>query len=140
MDFAPAVAMAVLVMKVVDFLRYARNRDLNGVLTQASAWVAGVIAVTLAAHTNWAKALPIGDMRLSELNLAAQVFVGLFAGSTGSLLTDFRKAVDNTTSSAVPTLLDTTPAAPPVARKATLAAPTKAGAKRVAKKTGAARA
>lgn len=107
MEFVPSLAMIVLTVKIIDFLRYARAADLNGVLTQLFAWIAGVIVVLLAAQTDWASGISIGDENLHTLGFWSLVFYGLSAGSSASLAKDTLKAVDNSNSAAIPTLVPT---------------------------------
>lgn len=109
MDFVAPVAMIALGLKFVDFLRYAKAKDINGVLTQLIAWVAGIGVVMLAAHTQWSAGIPIGNLPLSALGAWDQVFAGLALGSTASFLKDTLKSVDNSNSSAIPTLVDVGP-------------------------------
>lgn len=105
MEFIPTVAMAALILKVLDFLRYAANRDLNGVVTQITAWVAGVVVVCLVAQTTWAAGIPLGGMPLSKLGFWSQVFAGLTVASTASFGKDIIKSVDNQNTAKIPTLL-----------------------------------
>lgn len=105
MEFLPVVAMTTLTLKLVDFIRYLRAGDINGVTTQLAAWLAGVLVVFLVAQTAWAAGIAVGDMRLSTLGLWSQVFVGLTASSGAGFLNDIRKAVDNTTTAAIPRLI-----------------------------------
>lgn len=105
MDFVPVLAMAALTLKVVDFLRYCRAADVNGVFTQLAAWIAGVIVVLLVAHTDWADGIAVGDMTLGTINVWSLIFYGLSAGSAASFVKDSLKAVDNTNSAALPTLM-----------------------------------
>jgi hypothetical protein len=105
MEFIPTLAMAALTLKVIDFLRYARAADMNGCLTQLSAWIAGVVVVLLAAQTDWAAGINIGDRNLHVLGFWSLVFYGLSAGSGASIAKDALKAVDNTNSAAIPTLV-----------------------------------
>lgn len=107
MDFLPVVAMAALTLKLVDFLRYARAGDTNGIFTQLTAWIAGVVVVLLVAQTAWADGIPVGDMNLGNLGFWSLVFYGLAAGSGASAVKDGLKAVDNTNSAAIPTLVPT---------------------------------
>lgn len=107
MEFLPSVAMVALIIKVIDFLRYARARDINGVFTQASTWVAGVIVLLLVSQTEWAAHMDIGGFALSRLGFWSQVFYGLSAASLASVAKDTLKAVDNTNSAQIPTLLPT---------------------------------
>ena len=105
MEFVPAVAMLLLITKVVDFLRYARSRDINGVVTQLTTWIGGVLAVLLVAQTTWADGIAVGDRALSVLDIWSQIFAGLTIASGASVVKDFTKSIDNNNSSAIPTLL-----------------------------------
>lgn len=107
MEFLPVVAMAALTLKVVDFLRYLRAADINGVMTQLTAWVAGVAVVLLVAQTDWADGIAVGDMNLHTLGFWSLLFYGLSAGSGASFVKDTLKAVDNSNSAAIPTLVPT---------------------------------
>lgn len=111
MEFLPAIAMMALIAKIVDFLRYAVHRDANGVTTQLVVWVAGIAGVLLAAQTNWADGIPIGDVPLSQLNLGSLIFAGMSVGSGASVFfSDLKKAIDNNNTAKIPTLL---PSGPP---------------------------
>jgi hypothetical protein len=101
--------MLALVLKVIDFLRYAKAADINGVATQAITWIAGVVVLLLVSQTNWADGIPIGDTPLSKLGFWSLVFAGVSLASTASLTKDTLKSVDNANSSAIPTLLDAGP-------------------------------
>jgi ABC-type transport system involved in cytochrome c biogenesis permease subunit len=105
MEFLPVVAMAALTLKLIDFLRYCRGGDMNGILTQAAAWIAGVVVVLLVAQTDWADGIAVGDMNLSTLGFWSLVFYGLSAGSGASFVKDTLKAVDNSNSAAIPVLV-----------------------------------
>jgi hypothetical protein len=105
MDFVPAVAMLALVVKVIDFLRYTTNRDVNGVVTQLITWAAGIAAVTLVAHTTWANGIVVGGTALAKLGFWSQFFAGLSIASGASVVKDTLKAVDNHNTAAIPTLL-----------------------------------
>lgn len=121
MEFVPVAAMAILTLKLVDFLRYARAADLNGVLTQLCAWVGGVVVVLLVAQTDWARGIQIGDKSLHSLSFWSLIFVGLTTGSGASVIKDVGvKALDNSNSAAIPTL------APP-SRRATTDSPREVG-------------
>lgn len=105
MEFIPVVAMAALTLKCIDFLRYLKAGDLNGVVTQLITWLAGVIVVLLVAQTDWADGIAIGDMNLATLGFWSLVFYGLSAGSGASFVKDSLKAVDNSNSAAIPLLV-----------------------------------
>lgn len=97
--------MAVLIYKIVDFIRYVRAADINGVITQLAVWIAGVLVVFLVAQTNWASGVGVGDMNLANINAWSLLFYGLSVGSGASFIKDTLKSVDNTNSSQIPTLL-----------------------------------
>jgi hypothetical protein len=105
--------MLALILKVVDFLRYAKARDYNGVLTQAITWVAGVVVLLLVAQTTWAAMISVAGVPLGKLGFWSVVFAGLTVSSGASLVNDYRKALDNSNSAAIPTLLPAGPANPP---------------------------
>lgn len=109
MEFVPTVAMIALIVKLIDFVRYARNGDINGVVTQLATWTAGVLVALLVSQTNWAGGIVIGGLPLSRLSVWSVIFAGLTLGSTASLMKDTLKSVDNHNSSAIPTLLATGP-------------------------------
>lgn len=112
-EFVPAVAMLALVLKVVDFLRYAKAGDLNGVVTQLIVWISGVAVLLLVAQTTWASTISVSGVTLSHLSFWSVVFAGFTVSSGASLVKDTLKAVDNTNSAALPTLLPPGPASPP---------------------------
>lgn len=103
-EFAPTVALIALVTTTINALRYARGRDWSGAGTIAAAWVAGVAAVMIAAQTDFASGIAVGDRTLEGLNIYSQLFVGLSVASAGSFLTDLKKAVDNEDSAVKPHL------------------------------------
>lgn len=104
-DFVPTIALATLVTTTINLFRYLRGRDLNGAGTIAAAWVAGVAAVMVAAQTDFASGIAVGDRTLEGLNVFSQIFVGLAAASVGSFLVDAKKAVDNTDTAVKPPLI-----------------------------------
>lgn len=112
MEFVPAVAMAALVLKFIDFLRYARAGDINGITTQVIVWLSGVGVLLLVSQTTWADGIEVGDRPLSKLGIWSVVFAGLSISSTASLLKDGLKSVDNANSSKIPTLLNPGPSVP----------------------------
>ncbi len=105
MEFIPVLALVLLTKKLLDTLKYLSNSDWNGVVTQLIAWVGGVVAVLLVSATDWADTIQVGDLNLGALNTWSLIFVGLTISSTASFVHDVTKAVDNTDSAALPTLL-----------------------------------
>lgn len=105
MEFIPAVAMLALIVKLIDFARYARSGDLNGVVTQLVTWVAGAGVFLLVAQTAWADGIVIGSTPLSKLGVWSLVFAGVSLASGSSFAFDIKKALTKNDSSALPTLL-----------------------------------
>lgn len=105
MEFVPVLAMAALTLKGMDFFRYLRAGDTNGVLTQLFAWVLSTLVVMLVAQTDWADGVAVGDRSLGTINIWSLLFVGLAVGSGASFIKDTLKSVDNHNSSALPTLV-----------------------------------
>lgn len=106
MEFVPLLALAALVATLINFLKYVRNSDTNGALTQLSVWAAGVAAVLLVAQTDWSNALVFGEIALSDMNLASQIFLGLSVGSVGSVGHEVIKSLDDSDSASKPKLFD----------------------------------
>lgn len=112
MEFIPTVAAITLILKIIDFARYARARDINGVVTQLLTWVAGVVVFLLVAQTAWAREFDIGGQPLSRLGFWSIVFAGVSIASTASTFKDALKAIDNHNTAKIPTLLPTGPQPP----------------------------
>lgn len=93
MEFVPVLVLLATVKKVVDFVRYAKAGEVNGIVTQVVAWLAGFGLVALAAHSAWADSVVIGDVPLAGMSLASQLLTGIAIGSTASLAHD---ALDRT--------------------------------------------
>ena len=104
MDFVPLVALAALVLAVINWFKYIRTGDLNGALTQLSVWVAGVLVVWLVSGTDWASELVFGDVALSDMNAFSLIFFGLSVGSIASTGYEGIKAVDGSDSARKPHL------------------------------------
>lgn len=114
-EFVPMLALAALVLTFTNFLKYAKAGDLNGALTILVVWAAGVGAVVLGAHTDFAGGFVFGDVALEKANLWTQVFVGLNIGSAGTALNEFKQAFDRSDSAVKPKLVGP-PAGPVVVR------------------------
>ncbi len=99
------VAMAAITLKFIDWFRYLRAGDGNGVLTQLATWVISILVVMLVAQTDWASGVAVGDQNLAVIGFWSQLFVGLAVGSGASFIKDTLKSVDNHNSSAIPTLV-----------------------------------
>lgn len=105
MEFVALIAIAALVKKGLDLVKYVRANDVNGYVTLLAAMVLGVLVIVLAAHTAFAGGLVIGGIALAKMGFWSQVFVGLTIAGSAGVTTDFLKSVDNSTSAAVPALV-----------------------------------
>lgn len=110
MEFIPLVQMAVLVFATINFLKAVRAKDANSALTQVIVWVAGVLVVLLAAETDFAAGIMIGDQALTTLNFWSLLFIGLTISSLATFGTEVKKALDNTDSASTPKMFERTDA------------------------------
>jgi hypothetical protein len=106
MEFAPVLAMALLVFTIINFIRFIVNGDKNGIVTTLSVWVAGVVVVLLVSESDFADGIVIADKALSSYNFASLIFLGLTVSSIGVFANEIRGALDNSDSTKKPHLLD----------------------------------
>lgn len=108
-----AVVFAALVWKVVDWLRLLFNlpRQVSAVVTQALAWVAGVLLVWVASSASVTAevVLPGTSAALGTLDAGSVILVGLLVSSFGSAIVDVKQALDRTDSAAKPPLVGDAP-------------------------------
>jgi multisubunit Na+/H+ antiporter MnhB subunit len=97
-SLTPLAAVGTLVFTFVNFLTYLRSANWNGALTQAIAWAAGIAAMMIAAHTQFASQITFGTEKLSRMNWQSQAFLGLIATSILSTVNEVKKAIDGTDS------------------------------------------
>jgi hypothetical protein len=104
------IVFSVLVWKVIDFLRMLFNitAQKSAIITQATAWIGGVVLVILAAHAQVAGGLilPGADEPLRTLDFGSQVLLGLLVASFASATVDVKQAIDRSDSAVKPGLLD----------------------------------
>jgi hypothetical protein len=108
-DLTQLVALGSIVYTAVNFIRYARGTDWSSVWSQVIAWLAGIIATIIVAHTALATAFSFGTRDLAQIGLGSQVLVGLAAASAISIVYQFKKAVDTGKNATVPSLLPSNP-------------------------------
>lgn len=106
MEVFTAATLALLIVKVVSFLKFLLARSWNDALTQAVVWVGGTVVLLIAAQADVTQGLVIwGTQRLGALDFWSLVLAGLSLSSTGSFGFDVKSAIDNTDSAAEPQLL-----------------------------------
>ena len=106
MEFVPAAMLALLVKNIVDFLRFLKASDWNGVVTTLTAWVAGVVGLLLVGESDWAGALSFGDVSLDSMNLASKVFAGMTVAATAAGANELFGSIDEHRSTAKPHLVE----------------------------------
>jgi Na+/proline symporter len=116
-DLTGPVLLGLLVWKLLDFVKYLRAGDRNGIITQLSAFVIGVVAVLVVAQSDFAEQVQVGAFRLSTLGLASQIVVGLVVSSLAGVGVDVVKSIDGTQSAAKPTLVGGTEVVKPAKQK-----------------------
>jgi len=97
-------AIGTVVFTAVNFIRFALAGDKSSAGSQILAWLSGIVAAWIVAHTGLAAAFVFGATPLNQLNLVSQGLVGLMAASSISVVNEVKKAIDNTDSARVPTL------------------------------------
>jgi hypothetical protein len=116
------VIFSVLVWKVIDFLRMCFNftSQKSAIVTQATAWIGGVVLVVLAAHAGVSQALvlPGADESLRTVDFPSQILLGLLIASLASATVDVKQAIDRSDSAVKPALLSPMVTAPPPEQKA----------------------
>lgn len=105
MDFVPLLVMTALVKKVVDFVKYVVNGDVNALVTQLVAWGMGIALAFIAANSDWAESILINSIPLAALSGWSLVFVGVNIASLAGFGWDAIKAIDGSNSAIVPDLL-----------------------------------
>lgn len=109
MEFAPVIAMGLIIVKVIDFLGFLRVANTNGIVTQLASWIGSILVVLLVAQTDWADGIAVGDMNLGTIGFWSLIFFGLALGSGASFFgADVKNAIDNTTTAAKPGLVPLT--------------------------------
>lgn len=96
--------LAALALKFTDFLKFVRVKDWNSVSTQAAVWVSGVVAVFLGSAADISAGVEVFGSFLGDLDIVSQILTGLSLGSVGSVLYDFKSALDGTDSAVTPPL------------------------------------
>lgn len=106
------LGLASLVYVFGNFVANITGRQWSSVEKQLLAWLAGIVAVMLAAHTDFAGKVLVAGIALSKLNGSSLVFLGLLPPSFGGVIYHFGQRLDRTGSGDVPDL--PAPAAAPM--------------------------
>lgn len=104
---AALAAIGFLASKIIELVKYLKNKDWNGFVTLVSMWIAGVVVTVLAAVAEVTEALvlPGTSVPLGVLDGPSLVFLGATLSSVVSFAYDAKKAVDRSDSAKQPPLL-----------------------------------
>lgn len=105
-EFLTITGAIALVKAIIDLVKYVRNGDVNGWVTQLAVWVAGVAVVVLYSHSDFTG--PFNDVAgidIGTTGWATLVILGLALGAQAMLVVDFKKAIDSGDSAAKPDLI-----------------------------------
>jgi hypothetical protein len=104
-----AVLFVALVWKIIDFTRLCMNfkTQRSAVITQALAWIAGIVLVMIAAQAQVTQGLvlPGSDQALGKLDWPSWLLLGLLVSSAASATVDLKQAFDRSDSATKPALL-----------------------------------
>lgn len=105
MEFVPTVAMATLIIAIINLIKYIRAGDTNGIVTTLSVWFAGVVVTLLVAQTDFAEGISIADRALADYNTWSLIFLGLTLSAGAQFLNDLRSSLDTSDTSKKPDLV-----------------------------------
>jgi hypothetical protein len=105
MDAFSWAALAALVVSAVNYVTYVKAKAWDPVVKQTAAYVGGVVATIVAAHSDFGATLPVAERALDTLNGASQVLVGLALGGVAIFGNEVKKAIDSTDSAVKPPLV-----------------------------------
>jgi hypothetical protein len=115
-ETAVAVALlAALVKKLMDLVKYFRAGadGVNGYTTILASMVIGVLAVMIAARSDFASGISLGGVSLADANFWSQLFIGLTVASAAGVITDFFKSLNQSETAEAPPLVPESEELPP---------------------------
>jgi hypothetical protein len=107
MEVLSLVSLIALGMSIVSFLKFARAKDWNSVVTQGATWAVGIFLVFLAGEADITSGIVLikGVPPLGSINAFSKVLLGFMFLSLGSQVYNLKKAIDRSDSAAEPALL-----------------------------------
>jgi hypothetical protein len=100
--------LGTLILKSTDLVKYVKaaffgtsqraeeqKKGMNGLITLALTAVAGVVIVFVFRETDWADEIKFGQEKLSDISPLSSIVLGLVISSLGSVIYDYKKAIDN---------------------------------------------
>lgn len=102
----PMIGLGSTVVAAVNMLRYAVNRNVNGVATLGAAWLGGWGMTALAAHSSVTDGVTLmGSQPIAATNWADQLLYGIAVASFGSFGVEVKKALDRSDNASKPRLI-----------------------------------
>lgn len=114
MDALLLATLGAFALKALDFVKFLINKDWNATITQAAAWLTGVLVLIVASAANIFEAVNIPGLNVpfGSLDAGSLIFIGLNLSSFFGVVYDFKKAFDNTDSARTPPLTGTDTTSP----------------------------
>lgn len=109
MDALLIATLGAFALKALDFVKYILNKDWNATITQAAAWITGIIVLWVASAASIFDAVNVPGLNVTfgSLDAGSLIFIGLNLASFFGVVYDFKKAIDNTDSAKTPPLTGT---------------------------------
>lgn len=111
MDFVPTLGVMTLIIAIINFILYIKNKNVNGIVTTLAVWVAGVVTVSLLWKTDFADTFMILDKPLGTYNFASVVFIGLTISAMAQFAVEIKKAIDGHDTAVKPPMIEEHPPA-----------------------------
>lgn len=101
------LGLAFAANKIVTVIKYLASSNKNAAITQLVVWAVGFVILLLAGNATVTEDLVVPGLSepLGDLDFGSFLIVALITGSSGSVVYDFKKAIDRTDSAAEPNLL-----------------------------------
>jgi hypothetical protein len=114
-DAIALLAIALLANKIIELLKYLKSKNWNGAITLVSLFIAGVVALNIAAHAAVTEhtVIPGTGIELGLLDFMSLLLLGLLITAGGSTIYDFKKAFDGSDTAKQPALTNMSHGDPP---------------------------
>ncbi len=101
LDILTSVGLVALMVKFTSVAKFVEEKEWKKLRVQVYAWVIGVLGILLASQVQGLQDQLISNVALRDMSFWTLLYVGLGIGSTGSLVADTLRAVDNKSSTSV---------------------------------------
>lgn len=98
LSFAGLIAVGI---KIISTAKFIETKDYKALAYQVGAWLVGIVLVLWGSTIQGIQANEIGGITLADMTLSTKLYIGFALGSTGSLIVDGIKAIDNNQSSKI---------------------------------------